>query len=213
MLSMFQLMMNVLEYVEEVSTGRNHLREVISHSMLKHADRYKPDVTDTNVNWTVVRGGKVEQLLELFRTRLCSATSNTTYILHVWHNSVRQISINYVWSLIDEYTKLVNEVNSFQNMTHKIVWAEADYPPENEEFFRRIDRLNIALREANRGNGFNPCKPHRITTPEKNGRRRVTESRWEEAHRGTGRGYHVREKYLPAYFKFFRNYFKFNDVQ
>ena len=187
--------MRVLRYVEDSLAKNNYLREVISHSLLKNANMYRPADTDTLVNWTVVRGGTVEELLRLFKRRMTEVTIDTTYVLHIWHNSIRDINISYANTLIDKYETLLRNVNQNHNMRHRVVWAEADYPPENERFFGRIDRLNIALRQANSENGYAPCKPHRITTPEKNGRRRMVESRWEEAVRGSGPGYHVRENW------------------
>ena len=107
----------------------------------------------------------------------------------------------------------MKKINTDENRRHRVIFAECDYPPELIDYFGHIDMINSELDLANSANGFNPLQPHRITRPERNGKRNMRKSRWQEAVDGTGPGYHVAEKYLQPYISFFRKYLKHNDPQ
>ena len=203
--------MRVRVYTEEVPRPGRRTREVISHSLLKHPHRFPPRRGDRHVNWVVGSGGTAPQLANLFMERIWNAEVPTTFLLHIWQNSIRQISLSDARAIVMDCLHTADEVNAAHGLRHIITFAEADFPPELRHHVGKTLDLNLMLRNINKDRGLPPCKPHRITSPAKYGRPGPwrTYSRWEEAEWGWGAGYHVHPYYLPSYFKFFRNYLKY----
>ena len=166
------------------------------------------------IHWTsCIPGARHDQLLRHFRRMLREATSDTTWVLHLWQNSLRHLTIDQARNAIDHHIQLVNDINMERGMRHRIVWPETDVVPELTPWHDKILRLNLVLRLANERCGFRPCMPTRITSPVRytaNGRPRqgVTPSRWRE---GRVHGYHVASRYVWKYFRFFRRYLRHND--
>ena len=195
-------------YTERTPAPGRHLNEVISSSLLRDADRFRPRVTDTPVNFTVLCGGTAAQILHLFERRIQAATCNTTYVVHPFHNSIRHINEFEVIQLLLTYSEMVDDINDSRGSRHRLVWAECDLPPELSSFFPLIDRINMRIRAFNHLHRVPPCRPHRVSTPERRGRRATRLNRWREHVNGTGLGYHIAERYMYQYVNYFRNYLR-----
>ena len=121
--------------------------------------------TTIRVNWTVVPGGTLEDILSRFRKQVDQAEVDTTYVVHAFHNSIAHITADYAAEMIGHHEQAMADFNQRNKTNHRLVWAEADYPPRNERFFPLIDRVNVLLRCANEKAGFPPCRPWRVTSP------------------------------------------------
>ena len=208
--------MPVYMYDEEVSVNPRRRWVIVGDSRLADAYRYAPTLPHPRICWAVYPGANHRALLSLFRELLDEATTDTTWVLHIWQNSLRTLSDNEARQAIDHHINIVNARNLSHGFDHRLVFPETDLVPELRHITGRIRQLNLVLRLANHRCGFPPCRPNTITSPIRcrNGRstQGITRSRWREAVAGTGPGYHVARGYLAPYFRFFRRYLRFNDT-
>ena len=183
-------------------------------SRIANPGRFAPGVLHPPIHWTWIPGGDHARLLHVFRRMLEEATDDITWVLHLWQNSLRHITVDQARAETDRHIQLVNNYNRTHNYNHRLVWPETALPPELDHLMEKIQRINLVLRLANTRCGFPPCRPNRVTSPVRSrssSRQAITTSRWREAVAGTGRGYHVSDRYLRQYFEYFRRWLKFND--
>ena len=192
--------MRIIRHTEDKS--RRCKREVVSTSLMKHAAWFPPTSPTSKVNWTIVPGGTLDDILRLWRERVEQATEDTTYLLHAFHNSIPHITEEYAEEMILHHARALRNFNWRNRTSHRLIWAEADYPPRNEQYFSVIDRVNVLMRRANARAGFPPCRIWRVTSPAQSPR----DSRW------AADGYHVSKDYLKPYFAFIRNYLDSHDM-
>ena len=215
-LLLFQSVMPVYIYDEETAVNPRRRWVIIGDSRLSEAYRYDPDLPHPRICWAVYPGADHRRLLGLFRELLREATTDTTFVLHIWQNSLRTLTDMEAREAIDHTITIVNARNVSHRFDHRLVWPETDLPPELRHIHGRIRQLNLVLRLANHQCGFIPCQPNPITSPIRCRRGRATQgitpSRWREAVAGTGPGYHVSSEFLAPYLRYFRRYLRFNDT-
>ena len=176
-----------IHFVPDQESEERHL--VISHSQgtdLWSVPCQERDELDHKLEFIVVRGGKVRELVDIVKREVRQAVRPTRITALLWQNSISVLSDNVVSSIIKDLEEFVRLYPLC-----KVALPTMMYVPDLEQHFRQIQQLNCQLDFYQECNGMTPYYLHKVGAGKCPTGLYIKPRMWSEWVSGRGKGYHL----------------------
>ena len=193
----------IRRFFTEADASEHHI--LIAHSQARDCWNIQlEDELNFPLDFVCKPGGKAPELINIIKDFLSSAVTNLKITGMIWQNSVRDLSLAQVESLIKGLKTTLKE-----HPNHKVALSECLFAPKDQEYFEHISQINVLIKEFNSEQGNAPYPLNKVGLGKKRGgKSALTEkpNRWVETENHPGQGYHLKDK--TKLIKFIRKYHK-----